>query len=84
MNIEEILVAVSNNAISKKTYIIHSNIREFVDMAMEDVEDFFSLTMMEKKDIISAIADAWILESRPRNILDDMTGQEPNNVSVSI
>jgi hypothetical protein len=87
MNIEEILVAVSNNAISKKSYIIHSNIREFVDMAIEDVPEFYTLTMMDKKQVISAIADAWILESRPRNILDDVNGDDSaddNNVSISI
>jgi len=46
---------------------------------------------MEKKQVISAIADAWILESRPRNILDDSSSDDNgdnssdnHNVSVSI
>lgn len=82
MNIEEILVAVSNNAISKKTYIIHSNIREFVDMAHEDDSEFYQLPMMDKKAVISAMADAWIMEERPRNIMDGSEGM--GNISIGV
>ena len=70
MSIDEILVAVSNGAINKKTYVIHSNIREFVDMAHEANPEFYQLSMTDKKAAVNAIAEAWMNENRPRTMLD--------------
>lgn len=77
MTVEEIMVAVSNGVINKKTYIIHSNIREFVDMAHEANPEFYQLTMTEKKAVINAMAEAWQNENRPRTILDVPTPTPP-------
>ncbi len=56
--------------------------REFVDMAHEDDPEFYQLPMMDKKAVISAMADAWIIESRPRNIMDDTEGM--GNISIGV
>ena len=77
MSADEILVAVSNGAINKKTYIIHCNIREFVDIAHSLNPDFYQLTMIDKKVVINNIADQWINENKPKTILD-VTPQDPN------
>jgi hypothetical protein len=62
------MVAYSNQAINKKTLIIHSNIREFIDVAHEMNEEFYMLPMMEKKGIIGDIADAWMSSNRPTEV----------------
>jgi hypothetical protein len=68
MSLDEIMVAYSNQAINKKTLIIHSNIREFIDVAHEMNEEFYMLPMMEKKGIIGDIADAWMSSNRPTEV----------------
>lgn len=67
-SMEEIMVAYANQAITKKTFIIHSNISEFVDLAREMTPEFTNYTYMEKKSIISKIADEWIANNQPRTI----------------
>ena len=67
-SMEEIMIAYANQAIMKKTFIIHSNISEFVDLAREMNNEFSNLTLMEKKAIISQIADQWIANNQPRTI----------------
>jgi hypothetical protein len=66
--IDEIMVAYANQAINKKTFVIHSNISEFIDIAMSQNADFANLPLMDKKAIISAIADQWIASNQPRTI----------------
>jgi len=68
MSLDEMMVAYSNQAINKKTMVIHSNIREFVDVAHEMNPDFFMMDMMDKKAIIGDIADAWMTANRPTEI----------------
>jgi hypothetical protein len=70
MSADEILVAVSNGVINKRTQVIHSNIREFVDMAHDQNPEFYQLSMMEKKAVINTLADGWLNENRPRTMMD--------------
>lgn len=77
MSADEILLAVSNGAINKRTYVIHCNIREFVDMAHAANPDFYQLGMMDKKAVINAIADQWIADNKPKTMLD-VNPQDPN------
>jgi len=65
---EEILVAVSNGVINKRTYIIHSNISEFIDLANQQYEDFYKLPYLQKRQIINDLAAQWEADNRPRTI----------------
>lgn len=68
MATDDIMVGLSNQAINKKTYVIHCNIREFVDSAHETDPMFYQLSMTDKKQVISQLADQWILDNSPRTI----------------
>ena len=68
MSLDEIMVGMSNQAINKKTFVIHSNIREFIDVAHEMNPEFPMMPMMDKKAIIGDIADAWIAANRPTEV----------------
>lgn len=80
MATEDIMVGLSNGAINKKTYVIHCNIREFVDQAHESVAGFNTMTLTDKKSIINGYADQWMAANAPRsisqlNINGSQTGQ---------
>ena len=76
---DEILTASSNGVISKKTYIIHSNIREFIDYLYEDDERFYSLPLLDKKEKLEELADEWINENRPKTISSIDSSSITNN-----
>lgn len=66
---EDIMVGLSNQAIAKKTYVIHCNIREFVDIAYDNNAEFSKLPLMDKKNVISQIADQWMNATKPKTTL---------------
>lgn len=68
MATEDIMVGLSNGAINKKTYVIHCNIREFVDQAHETIEGFANFTMLDKKAVINGYADQWITANSVRTV----------------
>lgn len=73
---DEILTASSNGVINKKTYIIHSNIREFVDYLHENDPQFYSLPLLVKKEQLELLADEWINDNKPK----PMTSISTNNL----
>jgi hypothetical protein len=69
MTTDDIMVGMANQAIAKKTYVIHCNIREFVDMAYETMPNFGQIGSMEKKAVISKMADDWMNANKPKTTL---------------
>lgn len=66
MATEDIMVGLSNQAISKKTYVIHCNIREFVDAAHDMNPNFYQLSLSDKKKMIGQLADQWMIGNAVR------------------
>lgn len=79
MATEDIMVGLSNGAINKKTYVIHCNIREFVDTAHENVDGFNNMAMMDKKAVINGYADQYLRENAPRTISQIASNVAPTN-----
>lgn len=70
MNNDEILTGSSNGVISRKTYIIHANIREFIDYLHENDKTFYSLPLLDKKEQLEQLAEEWIAENKPKAMTD--------------
>ncbi len=54
------MTRLSNQGITKLTYIISSNIQEFVERAVEDKEGFAELPVKEQKELIASYAQEQI------------------------
>jgi hypothetical protein len=78
---EEKMVRLSNGGITKEDYVISSNIQQFVRRAIEENEDFNTLDMSERKDIITGYAQEVIKSNSTKDqILQSLGGtdQDPS------
>lgn len=78
---------LSNKGITQETYVISSNIQEFVQRALDENEDFADKDLKEQKEIIRKYAEEQVQEEEDKKqaLLVDMTNnglddvQEPSN-----
>lgn len=55
---DNIITQLTNDGIEQVDYIIHCNIRQFVNRAVEENEGFYEMELSERKEIIKGYADA--------------------------
>lgn len=67
---DDILVSVSNGFLSKESCVIHANIREFVETAIEANPDFLSTETKDQKAVIKALAQQWIKANSSSSQID--------------
>lgn len=80
MSVDEIMVAYSNNVIDKRSYVIHSNIRAFVDKLRQDA-GYASMDVPAKVEAVNKLAEEWMRSNRPAtisgiNIQTDVTDED--------
>lgn len=68
---ENKMIRLSNKGISQETYVISSNIQEFVNRAMEEVKDFEDKPVKEQKAVLLEYAKA-ITTAEVENIINDV------------
>lgn len=66
---EEKMTMLSNGGITELDYVISCNIVQFVNMAINEHDNFLRKTYKEKKDIIKSYAQAIITENTPLNTI---------------
>jgi hypothetical protein len=64
---DDITQQFTNSGISKVNYVIHCNIKQFVEMAMEEDDAFLELTMKEKRTKMEEYATAEIKKESGSN-----------------
>lgn len=87
MSPDEILAAVSMGVISKMAFIIHSNIKEFIDILHDNTVGFFQLPYQTKRDAIYQMANDWMNQNKALTVADvssmvnqpDVTPTDTNN-----
>lgn len=77
---DTILANSSNGLLSKEAGVIHANIREFVELAIEDNPEFLNLPLKEQRVIIKGKAKEWIAANSAASRVDT-TITDPTNVS---
>jgi hypothetical protein len=72
---EEKTLRLTNKGIRLETYIVSSNIHEFVQRAMDENEDFAAMELAEQKEIIADYAQAIIEEQKEEQekLAEEMT-----------
>lgn len=65
---------LSNKGITQETYIISSNIQSFVQLALEENDDFAEMDLPEQQAILAAYAQAQILASTATLVPTDQGG----------
>lgn len=84
---DDILLAVSNGWVKKEAAIIHANIKEFVERAMDENPEFLTFTTKEKKEIVmkyameqmqATTAVSRILPPLQQPLQDTSDSSEPN------
>jgi hypothetical protein len=80
---EDKMVRLSNEGITKVDYVISSNIQQFVRRAIEEYENFASMTMAERKKIIEKYANEVIKKNSIKNqIMQDLGGNPDDPTST--
>lgn len=74
---EDKMSRLSNKGITQLTYIISSNIQEFVQQAIEDDPDFAEKELSDQKEVIKAMAQAILDEQSAMKTV--MNGVQPDN-----
>jgi hypothetical protein len=77
---DTILANSSNGLLSKEAGVIHANIREFVELAIEDNPEFLNLPLKEQRVIIKGKAKEWIAANSAASRVDT-TITYPTNVA---
>lgn len=67
---DDILAASANGFVSKESCVIHSNIREFVENAIDENPLFLDLTPKEQKTVIREMAKQWIKDNSASSQID--------------
>jgi hypothetical protein len=69
---EDIILGFSNGVISKISYIIHANIKGLIETAKEENNNFMSLKLNERKEIIESLAENILNQMSSRGQVMDM------------
>lgn len=64
MSVDDVNIAESKGFVSKQSAVIHFNLKEFVDRAIAENNEFLSKTKEEKLEILKGYADQHIKENK--------------------
>lgn len=78
----DLTIQLMNGGISKLKYTIHSNIKEYVEMAMDENADFLKLDRKDQKEIIKKYAEVDLKESSARERVRSMVDQNPDDATI--
>ena len=67
---DDILASIANGFLSKESCVIHANIREFVEAAIENNPEFLVIETKEQKAIIRNLAKEWIKSNSSSSQID--------------
>lgn len=89
MSADEILAAVSMGAVSKTAFVIHSNIKEFIDILHDADPQFYQMPYGVKRDAMYQMAELWVSEQKAPTVADvstmvnqpDVTPTNSNDIS---
>lgn len=80
-----LVLKLQNNGISKLKYIVHCNIKDFVQRATEENKDFLTMSFLDKQKIIEKYAQQEIDNNTPSGkVIKLMNSRQPNDRSFNV
>lgn len=80
----ELTVSLSNGGISKENYIIHSNIKEYIEMAIEEDESFLSLPKSKQREKLKSYTADLMKETSAKEKLMQKLNSPPFDASDNV